>query len=97
MKISTIIGLVVSAISILGGLAAFDNYYAHAGDVRQIRNELQQKILEDRIDRTQERIWRIRDRKAQSQDDTDNLRRLEADRDKAEKQLKLILEKAIKE
>lgn len=56
-------GAVIGALAAIGGAAmAVDGHYAKAEAVSQIALRLDQKILADRGDKVQERIWKLEDR-----------------------------------
>lgn len=61
-KLSLILGIVVALISV--GAAAFevDKRFAKAEQVQQIGWRLDHKIIKDRIEALQERIWNLEDR-----------------------------------
>jgi Ribonuclease G/E len=48
--------------SLIGGYIAVDSHYAKAAALRTIELRVDQKILSDRYDRIQERIWKYEDR-----------------------------------
>ena len=49
-----------------------DNTYAHQDDVQQIEMRLEQKILNDRLNQIQQRMWRLEDRYGDSLNPKDN-------------------------
>ena len=55
-------GIFLTIVSICSALFAVDAYYAKAEAVEKLELRLEQKILSDREDRVQERIWRLEDR-----------------------------------
>lgn len=89
-SVFAILGSIVTVASLAGGIVAVEERYAHAQDLKNVRIQLEQKILEDRLDRTQERIWRIEDRGMRSMSDLENRRRLEMEKQRLEQQLKMI-------
>lgn len=89
-SVFALLGSLVTIASLTGGIIAIEERYAHAQDLKNVRIQLEQKILEDRLDRTQERIWRIEDRGVRSQSDIENRRRLEMEKQRLEQQLKSI-------
>lgn len=91
-----IIAIIAILTSIVGGVLAVESRYAQAEDVKKLRTEFQQSILENKIDRLQERIWKITDRGVKTVSDNDNLRRLEQDKDRAEQQLEALEKKVLK-
>ena len=55
-------GVALTTVSIVSALFAVDAYYAKAEAVDKLEIRLEQKILNDRYDRVQERIWKLEDR-----------------------------------
>lgn len=58
-KAGTILGVLIAAVS---AFFAIDSHYAKAADVKVVQQRLELKIQEDRLDRLQERIWKLEDR-----------------------------------
>lgn len=50
--------------SLIGGYIAIDSHYAKAAEVKALELRIDQKIILDRQDRVQERIWKYEDRYA---------------------------------
>lgn len=68
-KIIVIISVVMGVATVLGGAIALDKKYDESpeltvlqGEVELVKERLDVKILEDRIDRAQNRIWLLQDR-----------------------------------
>ena len=68
-KISTWIALLIGLTTLVGTMFALDNRYAKTEDisdiesyVEQIDQRLELKILKDRANAVQERMWKIEDR-----------------------------------
>lgn len=61
-KLKLIIGILVGLLALAGGLASFDARWAKASYVEQLALRLDQKIIEDRLDSVQERMWKLEDR-----------------------------------
>jgi hypothetical protein len=57
--LSTLAALVIT---IAGAYVAIDNHYAKAEDVKNIQLRLDQKIVADKSDQLQNRIWQVEDR-----------------------------------
>ena len=60
-----IFALVTSIAAVVGIGATLDGRYAKAAVVSQVSERLEQKIIQDRMDRIQERLWNIEDREAE--------------------------------
>ena len=58
----SMLAVVVTLSTISGMVVAIDSRWAKAGEVKQISQRLDQKIYSDRVDRIQERMWRLEDR-----------------------------------
>lgn len=56
------IAIIVGMLTIVGSLYAFDKHYAKAERLEMVELRLSQKILQDRADWIQERIYRLEDR-----------------------------------
>ena len=61
-KLDGYISPILTIISIITMLFTIDAYYAKASAVDKLEMRLEQKILQDRQDRVQERIWTMEDR-----------------------------------
>jgi hypothetical protein len=61
-KIVAVCGAIGFVITIGGAYVAVDSRYAKAEDVKQIDIRLEQKILADKSDILQERLWKMEDR-----------------------------------
>jgi len=68
-KISALIALLIGLTTIVGAMFALDNRYAKTEDisyiesyVEQVDKRLEVKILKDRANAVQERMWKIEDR-----------------------------------
>ncbi len=61
-KIMTISGLIIALAAVWGLLRSLDQYVAKAEQLKQVEMRLDQKIDADRVDRVQERIWKLEDR-----------------------------------
>jgi len=96
-RILTILGIIIA----LGGAyVAIDDRYAHSFEMKNLEMRLDQKIISDRSDQLQERIWNYQDRSANNKKPDPNLenelRSLKAEKQKLDDQLKIINENAIK-
>jgi len=61
-KISVILGLVISLTVIVGAGAKLDRRWAKADQLVMVAQRLDQKIIQDRINAIQERLWRLEDK-----------------------------------
>ena len=68
-KISTWIGLLIGLTTLVGAMFALDNRYAKTEDISDIESYVEQvdkrleiKILKDRANAVQERMWKIEER-----------------------------------
>lgn len=61
-KLASIVGIVVILSTAVGGIMAADARYAKSEYVSAVEERLNVKILQDRIDAVQERMWKIEDR-----------------------------------
>jgi peptidoglycan hydrolase CwlO-like protein len=97
MKI--IISVVSFLIAVGAAYVAVDQRYAHAEEVKKLEMRLEQKILEDRSQSIQERIWRYEDRaektRSQAPELADAMRRLQMEKTSIDSQIKIINEKVI--
>ena len=62
MKVNTVIAIAVGFSTLLGTAFTIDSRYAKTDYVEQIDKRLELKILKDRANALQERIWKIEDR-----------------------------------
>ena len=61
-KISIIIGLIISLTVLVGAGAKLDRRWAKADRLAMVEQRLDQKIIQDRINAIQERLWRLEDK-----------------------------------
>jgi hypothetical protein len=61
-RIQNIITFVGFIITIVTGAFVIDSNYAKAAEVKKLELRLEQKIVSDRSDLLQQRIWRLEDR-----------------------------------
>jgi len=61
-KISVILGLVISLTVIVGAGAKLDRRWAKTDQLVMVAQRLDQKIIQDRINAIQERLWRLEDK-----------------------------------
>jgi len=68
-KTKTIVALAIGCITLMGTAFSVDGRYAKAGDIQQVQEKvkkvetrLDNKILKDRANLIQERIWKYEDR-----------------------------------
>ena len=62
MKVNTAIAVLVGLSTLLGTAFTIDSRYAKVDYVTQIDKRLELKILQDRANALQERMWKIEDR-----------------------------------
>lgn len=79
-----------------------DTTYAKRPDVILVAERLDQKIYNDKLDRLQEREWKYRDRygdKLEKADQTtkDEYRRIQTDKERAQKQLDVLDKKMLEQ
>jgi hypothetical protein len=95
----TIISVVSFLIAVGAAYVSVDQRYAHAEEVKKLEMRLEQKILEDRSQSIQERIWRYEDRAERSRSRApelvDAMRRLQSEKTAVDSQIKIINEKAM--
>jgi len=60
--LSAVVGMVIILSTAVGGIVAADARYAKADYVSIVEERLNVKIIQDRIDAIQERMWNIEDR-----------------------------------
>jgi len=72
LKLTVIISIIVGTFTIVGGIIAFDERYAKYDHLCQVEHRLEQKIVYDRINNLQQRMWSLEDRYG-----ADEARRLE--------------------
>ena len=81
-KLSTLIGISVAVCALIGSIIAVDARYATSARLEMVELRLDQKIVQDRVQALQERMWKLEDRygkdKAQQ---TEEYRRLVAERE----------------
>ena len=61
-KLSTIIGISVAVCGLIGSIIAVDARYATSARVELVEMRLDQKIVQDRVQALQERLWKLEDR-----------------------------------
>jgi len=61
-KISIIIGLIISLTVLVGAGAKLDRRWAKADRLTMVEQRLDQKIIQDRINAIQERLWSLEDK-----------------------------------
>ena len=71
-KAGTLIAIIVGICTMMGTAFTIDGRYAKQGEVKQVKKEIKEvdkrldkKILKDRADLIQERIWKLEDRYAE--------------------------------
>jgi len=96
-KISILVGSIVGAITIVTTVIQVDKHYAKAAEVQQIEWRLDQKIIKDRVNALQERIWLLEDRygidtREMAPEIREEIRKLKAERQQLDKELDVLLE-----
>lgn len=61
-KISVVLGLIISLTVIVGAAAKLDGRWAKTDRLIMVAQRLDQKIIQDRINAIQERLWRLEDK-----------------------------------
>jgi len=61
-RIMAILALVIALGSVAGVLAKFDSRYAKAATLSAVEDRLDEKIIQDRMEKLQERMWALEDR-----------------------------------
>ena len=100
LTLSAIFAAIISLSSIIGSVVVVDERYAHAADVRALRYEFQATTLEGKLDRLQDRRFKLEDRLRQNPRDdytAEILRQTMAEQQKTEQQLKIIQQKLLQE
>lgn len=91
----TILAIMSFAGIVWGAQSYLYTNYASATDLKKIEKRLDTKILEDRLSGVQDRIWKIEDRhykQIMSKDAVEQIRTLNTEKDKIEKELNKIYE-----
>jgi hypothetical protein len=86
-----IIGGLITLSAFVGIIIGFNGYFAKAADVKAIEKRLDQKILIDKADSVQARIWKLEDRykgKPMPQDILDQYRFLKQDLNNTDRDLR---------
>lgn len=101
-RLSILVGAIVGSITIVTTAIQVDRYYAKAAEVQQIEWRLDQKIIQDRVNALQERIWRLEDRYGidtteMAPEIREEIRKLKAERKHLDKELDILLEQMRKE
>ena len=96
-KLSILIGSIVGAITITTTAIQVDKHYAKAAEVQQIEWRLDQKIIKDRVNTLQERIWMLEDRygidtSKMAPEIREEIRNLRSERQQLDKELHILLE-----
>ena len=88
-RLSTIIGVSVAFCGLIGSIIAVDTRYAKSARLEMVELRLDQKIVVDRIQALQERMWKLEDRYGKDQaQQMEEYRRLCAERDMLMKKVK---------
>ena len=86
--------LVTSIATILSSAFFIDARYAQSAEVQLVEQRLDQKIIQDRADNLQQRIWKFEDRfgseSKMKQEIKDEYRQLKEDLQKLEQKLKVL-------
>lgn len=61
-NISIVLGIVISLTVVMAKVSNIDARYAKAAEVEQIAKRLDNKIIQDRMEKIQERMWAMEDR-----------------------------------
>jgi septal ring factor EnvC (AmiA/AmiB activator) len=93
-KTQIICGIIVALISITGALFAVDQRYAKSGDVKLVSIRLELKILQDRLNEVNDRIWKLEDRyrgQTAPPEVRDEIRQLRKEKEKLERQIEILM------
>ena len=93
MKVNTVIAIAVGFSTLLGTAFTIDSRYAKTDYVEQIDKRLELKILKDRANALQERMWKIEDRYGMEvsdmpEDKRDQYRKLKKEYDEIKEKIK---------
>lgn len=91
-----IIGTIVGLITIAGALFAVDQRYAKSQDVELVSVRLELKILQDRFNDINMRIWKLEDRyrgQPTPNEVTEEIRKLKQERDHIERMINELIKK----
>lgn len=81
-RLSTIIGIFVAVCGLIGSIIAVDARYATSARLEMVELRLDQKIVQDRVQALQERMWKLEDRYGKDKaTQTEEYRRLVAERE----------------
>lgn len=96
MKTWSLAITIITGLSLIVGTTfAIDNHFAKQSDHVALAQAFEQYLLEEKYDRTQERIWELETRrdKAQSEETkeelTDQIKKLEVQKERLEKKIML--------
>ena len=81
--------------TIVGGYFVIDSHYAKAEEFKKLEMRVEQKILSDRVDRLQERIWKLEDRYPQRVQAPNPIQQQWRELEKEQKAIEFQLQKAI--
>ena len=95
-----IIQLAIGIVAILSILLGAMNYFAKADDLKLVELRLDQKIVSDRIQQTQQRIWQLEDRHGgkpcgewSTPTDRDEYRKLKEEVERMKREQELLMRK----
>ena len=99
-KFEKLVNPILTVIAVTSMLFTVDAYYAKASAVEKLEMRLEQKILQDRQDKVQERMWTLEDRFIKKErvprEVTDQIRRLQIEKDEIKRKLDVIEQKVNK-
>ena len=95
-RLSMIVGIIIGVISLVSTLFYLDNRWAKSRKVKKLEVRLEVKIQHDRLDRVQDRSWKIEDRYANipmPEDVKDDYRQLKIEIKRIESRIKHVTDK----
>lgn len=95
-KLSLVLGIILAFMSIGGSAYQIDKRFAKAEQVQQIEWRLDQKIIKDRVEALQERIWRLEDRyynEKMPEEVKDEVRKLKHEKELLSNELNKLIER----
>lgn len=102
MKIEGLAQLAVALVVLVGATLGAMAYFASAAELNMVERRLDQKIMFDSAERTQDRMWTLEDRNKHiekfcdwPQENKDEYRRLEKKMKRLDKKLDAIMEKSL--
>lgn len=98
MKIQTIASVVAIIMALSSSYVYIDNRYALAADLAQVSDRLEFKIVEDKLNSVQQRIWMLQDRyeeRPTPKTVEEELRELQRHKEKLDLSYRALIERAV--